>query len=109
MNNRQRYLAMANGQKADTIPIWIMRQAGRYLPEYRKIREKHSFEQVAKTPSLAAEVTLQPIHNFDLDAAIIFSDILFILEPLGVKLTFDPGPRLSNLLTNPQQARAFRP
>ena len=108
MNNRQRYLAKAKGQEADGIPIWIMRQAGRYLPEYRKIRENHSFEQVAKNPSLAAEVTLQPIHNFDLDAAIIFSDILFILEPLGVKLTFDPGPRLSNLLTKPEQARAFR-
>ena len=85
-----------------------MRQAGRYLPEYRKIRESHSFEHVAKTAQLAAEVTVQPIENFDLDAAIIFSDILFILEPLGIKLSFDPGPRLSTLLTKPEQARAFR-
>jgi len=82
MNKRQRFLAKAHGQAADGIPIWIMRQAGRYLPEYRQMREKHSFEQVAKTARLAAEVTVQPLERFDLDAAIIFSDILFILEPL---------------------------
>lgn len=75
-------------------PVWIMRQAGRYLPEYRELREEHSFQDVVRTPELAAEVTLQPIRRFGMDGAVIFADIMTPLEALGVDMTFDPGPKL---------------
>lgn len=76
-------------------PVWIMRQAGRYLPEYREVRERHSFQEVVSTPELAAEVTLQPIRRFGMDGAVIFADIMTPLEAMGVELTFDPGPKLA--------------
>ncbi|REK11837.1 MAG: uroporphyrinogen decarboxylase [Actinobacteria bacterium] len=78
-------------------PVWIMRQAGRYLPEYRAIRKKHSFQEVVATPELAAEVTIQPIRRFGMDGAVIFADIMTPLEAMGVELTFDPGPKLAPL------------
>ena len=74
-------------------PIWFMRQAGRYHSHYRKLKEKYTFEQLCKTPDLAAEVAFGPIKEFDYDVAILFSDILFILEGLGLKLEFNPGPK----------------
>ena len=74
-------------------PIWFMRQAGRYHQHYRKLKEKYSFEQLCKTPELAAEVAFGPIQEFDYDVAILFSDILFILEGLGLKLEFNPRPK----------------
>ena len=78
-------------------PVWIMRQAGRYLPEYRQIRERHSFQEVVGSPELAAEVTLQPIRRFGMDGAVIFADIMTPLEAMGVDVSFDPGPRLDPL------------
>lgn len=75
----------------DYTPIWLMRQAGRYMKEYRALRKKYSFLEMCKNPELAAKVTLQPIEKFKLDAAIIFSDILIPLEPMGVEFEFAKG------------------
>jgi uroporphyrinogen decarboxylase len=73
-------------------PLWIMRQAGRYLPEYRDFRAKHSFKDLAGNAELAAEVTLMPLKRFELDAAIVFADIMSPLPAIGVEFDFDPGP-----------------
>ena len=81
----------ALGQKPSRYPVWFMRQAGRYLPEYREVRKKIEFLKLCQNPKLAAEVTLQPLERFDLDAAIIFSDILIPPVAMGQSLTFDTG------------------
>ena len=88
MNNRERFLAAANCQPLDHPPVWMMRQAGRSLPEYLAVKEKHSFVEIVQTPELATEVTLQPIRRFDFDAAILFSDILVICEAMGQRYGF---------------------
>ena len=85
-------------QKQSVPPIWFMRQAGRYHSHYRKLKEKYTFEQLCKTPELAAEVAKGPIDEFDFDVAILFSDILFILEGLGLELRFDPGPKFGSFI-----------
>lgn len=95
MNNPM--LRVLGGEQVSSPPIWMMRQAGRYLPEYRKVRAKAGgFVELCLSPDLAAEVTLQPIRRFQFDAAIIFSDILIVPHALGVKLWFEEGegPRL---------------
>ncbi|XP_066993471.2 uroporphyrinogen decarboxylase isoform X2 [Anabrus simplex] len=98
-----RLLRAARGEEVDTVPIWIMRQAGRYLPEFRELRSKHDFFTICQTPELAAEITLQPIQRFDLDAAIIFSDILVIPQALGMNVEMRPGvgPVLPEPLVKP--------
>src|SRR5690242_8590938 len=80
---RQRFLAAARCQPVARPPVWLMRQAGRALPEYRALKQKYTFLQLVQTPELATEVTLQPMRRFDFDAAIIFSDILVVAEGLG--------------------------
>jgi uroporphyrinogen decarboxylase len=82
------------GRAAERRPVWIMRQAGRYLPEYRALRERYTFQEAVSTPEIAAEITLQPIERYGMDGAVIFADIMTPLEAMGIDMTFDPGPRL---------------
>lgn len=89
MNDR--FLKACRREPVDCTPVWFMRQAGRYMVEYRRLREKHSILELCKTPELAAQVTMQPIDRFTLDAAIIFADILLPLEPMGLSLEFAEG------------------
>ncbi|WP_329521739.1 uroporphyrinogen decarboxylase [Spirillospora sp. NBC_01491] len=86
------FLEAARGASTPRAPIWLMRQAGRYLPEYRALKERYSFWEMCRTPEIAAEVTLQPLRRFPLDAAIVFSDIMTPLPPMGVDVEFAPGP-----------------
>ena len=88
LSNRQRFVDACHCIPVDRPPVWLMRQAGRCLPEYRALKEKYSFLQLVQTPELAAEVTLQPIRRFGLDAAILFSDILVVAEAMGQKYHF---------------------
>ena len=90
-SSESRLLRACRREATDVTPIWLMRQAGRYMPEYRRLRERHALLEMIKTPELACEVTLQPIAAFDLDAAIIFADILPPLEDMGLQLRFAEG------------------
>src|SRR5579862_7455571 len=104
MSRENRFLRALAGEPVDTTPVWIMRQAGRYLPEYRATRAKAgSFLQLCKTPELACEVTVQPVERLGVDAAILFSDILIPLEKMGLPLSFtDEGPRLEPVRSEAQ-------
>ncbi len=90
------FLKACRGEETDYTPVWLMRQAGRYLPEYQKVRSKVDFLTLCKTPELAAEVTIQPVDILKVDVAILFSDILIPIEPMGMKLEFSEskGPLL---------------
>lgn len=85
------FLKACRGEKTDYTPVWMMRQAGRYLPEYQKIRGNVTFLELCKTPELCVEVTLQPIDILGMDAAILFSDILILMEAMGAPLEFHDG------------------
>jgi uroporphyrinogen decarboxylase len=106
--SNDRFLRACRQEFVDRTPVWIMRQAGRYLPEYRALRGRVDFLTLCKTPGLAAEASLQPIRRFGLDAAIIFSDIMIPLEALGCRITFDPGPRVAEPLRTRAHVEALR-
>ncbi len=97
-------------QPVERTPVWMMRQAGRYLPEYRAVRQKYDFITMYKTPEVAAEVTIQPVDIVGVDAAILFSDILVIPEAMGMELQFveGRGPQFPNPLRNEKQVDALR-
>ncbi|MCB0394834.1 MAG: uroporphyrinogen decarboxylase, partial [Bdellovibrionales bacterium] len=91
------FLDALNQKNVGHIPVWFMRQAGRYLPEYMKVKEGSSFRKMSHTPDIMADITLQPLKRYDLDAAIMFSDILTCLEYMGAPFEFtDHGPKLDS-------------
>ena len=94
----------ARREPADRVPVWLMRQAGRYMPEYRAIRRKTGFLELCKNPALCAEVMLMAVDQLGVDAAIIFADLLLILEPMGLELEFTAGegPVIRNPIRNAQ-------
>jgi uroporphyrinogen decarboxylase len=102
------FLSAAWGADTPTAPIWLMRQAGRYLPEYRKLKERYGFWRMCRTPEIAAEVTLQPVRRFPLDAAILFNDIMTPLPPMGVDIDFDPGPVIRQPIRITEAVRRLR-
>ncbi|MDA2910584.1 uroporphyrinogen decarboxylase [Nitrospiraceae bacterium AH_259_D15_M11_P09] len=100
----ERFLKACRREPVDCTPVWFMRQAGRYMPEYQAVRASHSILEVCKTPELAAQVTLQPVERFPVDAAIIFADILLPLEPMGIRFEFAEGE--GPIIQNPIRDRA---
>jgi uroporphyrinogen decarboxylase len=106
-----RFLGACRRQLVDCTPVWFMRQAGRYMATYQALRQRHALLDLCKTPELAAEVTLQPIQRLPVDAAIIFTDLLIPLEPMGAKLVFAPneGPVIENPLRSAADVEALRP
>ncbi len=108
---KTRFLRACARQPVDATPIWFMRQAGRYMPEYRQVREKHSLLEICRTPDLAAQVTLQPVRALGVDAAILFADILLPLVPLGLELAFNEGvgPVIGTPIRSMEDVRKLHP
>ena len=110
MEEQHCFLMACRRKPTKVTPIWLMRQAGRYMKEYRALRRKHSFLEMCKTPELAAKVTLLPVEQFDVDAAILFSDILIPLEPMGIELEFkgNEGPVFHRPIREIRQIKKLR-
>src|SRR5580692_5337739 len=108
-NSKELFLRACRFEPVERVPVWIMRQAGRYLPEYQAVRKNHSFLQICKTPEIAAEVSLQPFRLLGVDAIIVFSDILIVAEAMGMPLDVpDSGPVLSNPVRDAAAVRKLR-
>ncbi|MBP7125710.1 uroporphyrinogen decarboxylase [Myxococcota bacterium] len=103
-----RLIDACRGRPVDTTPVWVMRQAGRYLPEYRELRRGLDFLDFCKRPDLLLEAALQPLRRYDLDAAILFSDILLPLEPMGIAVHFHPEPRIPDPIRAPADLARIR-
>src|ERR1700722_7251889 len=109
MNRKELFLRACRGEAVPRLPVWMMRQAGRYLPEYREIRAKRAFLEVGKTPELAVEISLQPFRRLGVDAIIVFSDILIPAEAMGMKLELgDAGPNLPSPIRTERDIEALR-
>jgi uroporphyrinogen decarboxylase len=110
VTNTDRFLRACRREPVDCTPVWFMRQAGRYMAEYRALRQRYSLLTLCKTPELAAEVTLQPLQRLAVDAAIIFTDLLIPLEPMGATLVFAPneGPIIENPVRGAADVKALR-
>jgi len=105
-----RFLKACRREPVDSTPVWFMRQAGRYMQEYRALREQYSLLEICKTPDLATEVTLQPIRRLEVDAAILFSDLLLPLAPMGLPFDFikGEGPQIEKPIEGPADIDALR-
>ena len=109
LTKRELFLRACRFEPVNRVPVWIMRQAGRYLPEYQAVRARHSFLEICKTPELAAEVSMQPFRVLDVDAIIVFSDILIVAEAMGMPLDVpDSGPVLANPVRSAEAVRNLR-
>ena len=109
LSRKDLFLRACRGEAVPRVPVWMMRQAGRYLPEYRQIRARHAFLEVCKTPDLAAEVSLQPFRILNVDAIIVFSDILIPAEAMGLPLELgDAGPNLPQPVRTKKDVEALR-
>ena len=110
MNSRERFLAACRCEPVDRPPVWLMRQAGRYLPEYQGLRAKASFWDMVRTPELAVEATMQPLRRFGMDAAILFSDILPVLDAMGVDVRYgSEGPVIDPPVRSEADLARLRP
>jgi uroporphyrinogen decarboxylase len=108
-NRKQLFLRACRFEPVERVPVWIMRQAGRYLPEYQAVRKNHTFLQICKTSEVAAQVSLQPFRILGVDAVIVFSDILIVAEAMGLPLEVpDSGPILSNPVRDLAAVRRLR-
>src|SRR5579862_8656843 len=108
-NKRELFLRACRFQPTERVPVWLMRQAGRYLPEYQAVRARHTFLEICKTPELAAEVSLQPYRVLGVDAIIVFSDILIVAEAMGLPLDVpDSGQVLENPVRDLAAVRRLR-